>query len=292
MSTPSSGIQADEFCDYLNTHLTIFVVGASGDLAKKKTYPSLYDLHRHAFLPESVIICGYARSHMTEAEFRDHIRPYLKGGDEEDKSDFLDRCIYRAGAYDSEGDVDAAFDDLRAAEAEAGAACVNRLFYFAIPPSVFVPIGTSLKKAVIGPSEEEREGNGQQQRIGWNRLIIEKPFGKDTASFEKLSSDMGALYTEKHLYRIDHYLGKEMVKNLMMMRYSNAIFEPLWNRDHISTVQITFKENFGTIYNNMFIFFNFVIILLIKIRSYSSLEWVALVNVGASIWRYMYRYWI
>jgi len=252
----STTIQADETCDYLNSHLTIFVVGASGDLAKKKTYPSLYALYRLSFLPASVVICGYARSHKTDAEFRDHLRPYLRGGDDEDRAEFLDRCIYRAGAYDSEAGVAAAFDDVRAVEAASGAAFVNRLFYFAIPPSVFVPIGTSLKNAIIGPSEEEEEkGNGcdggdgtgtGQHHIGWNRLIIEKPFGKDTASFEKLSSAMGALYTEKHLYRIDHYLGKEMVKNLMMMRYSNAIFEPLWNRNHISNVQITFKENFGT----------------------------------------------
>lgn len=235
-------IQADDTCGYLDNHLTIFVVGASGDLAKKKTYPSLYDLHRHSFLPESVVICGYARSHKTDAEFRDHLRPFLKGGDDEDRSDFLDRCIYRAGGYDSEADVNAAFEDLKAVEAKSGAAVINRLFYFAIPPSVFVPIGKSLKHAIIGPSEAD-DGS---EKIGWNRLIIEKPFGKDTASFEKLSSDMGALYTEKHLYRIDHYLGKEMVKNLMMMRYSNAIFEPLWNRNHISNIQITFKENFGT----------------------------------------------
>ena len=126
--------QADEYCDYLDNHLTIFVVGASGDLAKKKTYPSLYDLHRHSFLPESVIICGYARSHKTDAEFREHLRPFLKGGDDEDKSDFLDRCIYRAGGYDSEADVGAVFDDLRSKEAQSGAAVINRLFYFAIPP--------------------------------------------------------------------------------------------------------------------------------------------------------------
>ena len=205
-----STIQADETCDYLHNHLTIFVVGASGDLAKKKTYPSLYDLHRHSFLPESVVICGYARSHKTDAEFREHIRPFLRGGDEDDRADFLDRCLYRAGGYDSEADVGAAFDDLRLVEAQSGAACINRLFYFAIPPSVFVPIGTSLKNAIIGPSERNAcEGDGSG-RIGWNRLIIEKPFGKDTASFEKLSSEMGAMYTEKHLYRIDHYLGESL----------------------------------------------------------------------------------
>jgi glucose-6-phosphate 1-dehydrogenase len=82
--------------------------------------------------------------------------------------------------------------------------------------------------------------------VGWSRLIIEKPFGKDSESFQELSSAMGTLYTEDYIYRIDHYLGKEMVQNLVILRFSNAIFEPLWNRNHIQSVTITFKENFGT----------------------------------------------
>lgn len=227
------------YCGYLFGSLTVFVVGASGDLAKKKTYPSLFDLYRHSFLPEQTVICGYARSTMGDASFRERIKPFLKGGDDREKDAFLQKCIYRNGSYDSAEDVAATFSELQAVEEASGCDQTNRLFYFAIPPSVFVPIGTSLKTAVIGPSEKEG-------RKGWNRLIIEKPFGKDSASFEQLSKDMSALYTEDHLYRIDHYLGKEMVKNLMVLRFSNTIFEPLWNRNHINSVTITFKENFGT----------------------------------------------
>uniref|UniRef100_A0A7S4JW14 Glucose-6-phosphate 1-dehydrogenase n=1 Tax=Odontella aurita TaxID=265563 RepID=A0A7S4JW14_9STRA len=233
---------ADESCGYISGYLTVFVVGASGDLAKKKTYPSLYDLYRHKFLPlnNKTIICGYARSAKEDDAFRAHLLPYLKGGTDDDKNDFLNMCIYRRGAYDSADDVGKVFEELKLKEDESGCGIVNRLFYFAIPPSVFVPIGKSIKEAVIGPSE----ANGSAK--GWSRLIIEKPFGKDLESFETLGNAMSSLYTEDYIYRIDHYLGKEMVKNLEMLRFGNAIFEPLWNRHYISSVSITFKENFGT----------------------------------------------
>jgi glucose-6-phosphate 1-dehydrogenase len=223
--------------EYLPDVLTIFVVGASGDLAKKKTYPSLFDLHRHGFLSERTTICGYARSFKSDEDFKAQIAPYIKHGTEEEKQKFLDICIYRQGAYDSTEDVAKVFKELEQREADLGTGKTNRLFYFAIPPSVFVPIGKSIKEAVVdhpGP------------RLGWTRLIVEKPFGKDTASFQELSSAMGALYTEDYIYRIDHYLGKEMVQNLVILRFANAIFEPLWNRNHIKSVVITFKEDFGT----------------------------------------------
>lgn len=228
-----------EACDYLPDALTIFVVGASGDLAKKKTYPSLFDLHRHGFLTTRTTICGYARSHKTDEDFKEQIRPYLKNGSEEQKDSFLKLCIYRNGNYDSAEDVARVFQELEKKEEELDAGRANRLFYFAIPPSVFVPIGKSIKEGVIDKKSDPN-------KIGWSRLIVEKPFGKDSASFLELSKAMGALYTEDYIYRIDHYLGKEMVQNLVILRFSNAIFEPLWNRNHVKSVIITFKEDFGT----------------------------------------------
>jgi len=225
-------------CDYLPDALSIFVVGASGDLAKKKTYPSLYDLYRSDFLTKRTTICGYARSSKTDDEFKDQIRPFLKGGTEQQKTSFLKLCHYRQGAYDSADDVAKAFELLEEKERDSQNGRANRLFYFAIPPSVFVPIGKSIKEAIVSKAEKNR--------VGWQRLIVEKPFGKDSESFEELSSAMKALYTEDYIYRIDHYLGKEMVQNLVILRFSNAIFEPIWNRNFIRSVVITFKEDFGT----------------------------------------------
>ena len=214
-------------------------MGASGDLAKKKTYPSLFDLHRHGYLTKRTTICGYARSQKTDEDFKEQILPFLKNGTDEEKDSFLKLCIYRQGAYDSSADVSRVFQELEQREAELFSGKANRLFYFAIPPSVFVPIGKSIKEAVIDKVQNN-------DKAGWHRLIVEKPFGKDSESFQELSDAMSALYTEKYLYRIDHYLGKEMVQNLVILRFSNAIFEPLWNRNHINSVTITFKENFGT----------------------------------------------
>ncbi|RLN90668.1 hypothetical protein BBJ28_00012971 [Nothophytophthora sp. Chile5] len=225
-------------CEYLDVALTIFVIGASGDLAKKKTYPSLFALYVSGYLPEHVVIVGYARSAKNEEDFRAQIAPYIKtkGDDAEaaaKKEAFLAKCIYRNGNYDSAEDVGEVSKEMQVLEEATGMPVANRLFYFAIPPTVFVPIGTSIKKAALTTR-------------GWNRLIVEKPFGHDLDSFNKLSRDMGALYTEDEIYRIDHYLGKEMVQNLLVLRFANTIFEPIWNRNYISNVTITFKEDIGT----------------------------------------------
>jgi len=246
-------------CDYLPDAITILVVGASGDLAKKKTYPALFDLYRHGFLTKRTIVCGYARSHITDEAFRDQIRPYLTKHKNDGKTvavvddrttavnaqceRFLTRhCLYRRGAYDSVTDMERVFAELEQREAQLNCGKVHRLFYFAIPPSVFVPIGRSIRRAVVDKPEP---GDDAVVARGWTRLIIEKPFGHDSESFARLSRDMGALYTEDYLYRIDHYLGKEMVQNLVILRFANAMFEPIWNRNYIKSVQITFKENFG-----------------------------------------------
>ncbi|KAJ0395235.1 hypothetical protein P43SY_007134 [Pythium insidiosum] len=238
LSSMSTSQEDHNACEYLPQGLTIFVIGASGDLAKKKTYPSLFALYNAGYLPEHVIIVGYARSNKTDEEFREHLDSYLKVKKDdvkalERKKSFLTKCIYRHGKYESADDVGKVSHEMELLEAQIGVAKCNRLFYFAIPPSVFVPIGTSIKKAALTTR-------------GWNRLIVEKPFGHDLSSFDELSRDMSALYTEDEIYRIDHYLGKEMVQNLLVLRFANTIFEPLWNRNHISSVVITFKEDIGT----------------------------------------------
>ncbi|TMW56879.1 hypothetical protein Poli38472_006889 [Pythium oligandrum] len=225
-------------CEFLDHGLTIFVIGASGDLAKKKTYPSLFALYLAGYLPEHAVIVGYARSSKSDEEFREHLDSYLKVAKDdtttlEKKASFLAKCIYRYGGYDSAEDVGKVSQEMELLENEKGKDVSNRLFYFAIPPSVFVPIGTSIKKAALTTR-------------GWNRLIVEKPFGHDLSSFDELSRDMSALYSEDEIYRIDHYLGKEMVQNLLVLRFANSIFEPMWNRNYISSVVITFKEDIGT----------------------------------------------
>eukprot|EP01112_Ceratiomyxa_fruticulosa_P009641 TRINITY_DN2523_c0_g1_i1.p1 TRINITY_DN2523_c0_g1~~TRINITY_DN2523_c0_g1_i1.p1 ORF type:complete len:535 (-),score=118.12 TRINITY_DN2523_c0_g1_i1:71-1546(-) len=213
--------------------LVVVVLGGSGDLAKKKTFPALYALYVRQLLPPATAIYGYARSHLSQAEFHSSIVKAFKGGDDKTKAQFLDLCEYFAGAYDKPEDFARLDKEILEAERKFGKKKANRIFYFAIPPNVFIPSAASIKAAALS-------------KTGWNRLIVEKPFGHDTESAVKLSKDLGALVSEEDLFRIDHYLGKEMVQNLMVLRFANAFLQPIWNRIHIASVQITFKEDIGT----------------------------------------------
>ncbi|OQR87944.1 glucose-6-phosphate 1-dehydrogenase [Achlya hypogyna] len=218
---------------HMKESLSIFVLGASGDLAKKKTYPSLLELYLHDHLPTHTIIVGYARSPKTDAEFRASIESYLKTDDKNKKTQFLNMCLYRSGGYDSIKAMRAVSAEMLVLEQETGLAVQNRLFYFAIPPNVFIPTGRTVKEAAYSTR-------------GWNRVVVEKPFGHDLPSFNEMSLGMNAIFPEDEIYRIDHYLGKEMVQNLLVLRFANVNFEPVWNSHHISSVVITFKEDIGT----------------------------------------------
>jgi glucose-6-phosphate 1-dehydrogenase len=220
--------------------LVVVVVGASGDLAKKKTYPSLLNLYDDNLLPKDTMIVGYARSQLSDDELRDRLRPFLMETEHSEAvvERFLKRCVYQGGK--SYGDLDA-FEELkgRMQEFEKGgvetAKHHNRLYYFAIPPNVFAETGVAIKQK--GMQEESK---------GWTRLIVEKPFGRDLESFEDLNKKLSQNFDEDMIYRIDHYLGKEMVQNLTVLRFSNIWFERVWNEQNIQCVILTFKEPFGT----------------------------------------------
>ncbi|CAG8453216.1 801_t:CDS:2 [Diversispora eburnea] len=215
---------------------TIIVLGASGDLAKKKTYPALFGLYRNDFLPEGTRIIGYSRSKLSNESFYERISGYMKTPTEEIKvqlSKFLKLCTYVSGQYDVEEDYQKLNKVVEDIENSSNSKEKNRVFYMALPPSVFVPVAKGLKKNVYSKN-------------GVNRLIVEKPFGMDLDSSRELGRALAPLWKEEETYRIDHYLGKEMVKNLLIIRFSNIIFSAIWNRQSISNVQITFKEKIGT----------------------------------------------
>ncbi|KAG7347829.1 6-phosphogluconate dehydrogenase [Nitzschia inconspicua] len=219
--------------------LSVVVVGASGDLAKKKTFPSLLNLFADKLLPSATVIFGYARSNLSDNELHERIKPYLVEGKhpEEVVDSFLKLVRYQQGSgYGDEN----AFQDLSVKIEEFefsndSEKHFNRLFYFAIPPNVFAETALAIKKTCM-----------QGEDKGWSRLIVEKPFGRDLKSFEELNKTLSKHFTEDHLYRIDHYLGKEMAQNLMVLRFSNTWFERVWNADNIKMVMLTFKEPFGT----------------------------------------------
>jgi glucose-6-phosphate 1-dehydrogenase len=220
---------------YLSEGLSISVLGASGDLAKKKTFPALLDLFAHDLLPKHVVIVGYARSALDDACLRDLITAAVSGkAPIEVIHAFVARVFFSRGSYDSEGDFALLSARLTELELESIDSPVrNRVFYFAVPPNVFIPAAASIKGAAAST-------------LGWNRLIVEKPFGHDYDSALEMSNQLCALWPEECIYRIDHYLGKEMVQNIMLFRFGNTFLEPLLNRNHVAAVQITFKEDFGT----------------------------------------------
>ncbi|EGW32337.1 glucose-6-phosphate 1-dehydrogenase [Spathaspora passalidarum NRRL Y-27907] len=212
-------------------YTTIVVFGASGDLAKKKTFPALFGLFREGHLPKTIQIIGYARSKLEDDDFKDRISKNFKGATEETKKEFLSLVSYISDPYDT----DEGYIKLRKAcesyEEKHGVKNPHRLFYLALPPSVFTVVCKQLKKEVYA---------------GETRIIVEKPFGHDLESARALQRDLAPLFTEEELYRIDHYLGKEMVKNLLVLRFGNTMFSGIWNKSNIASIQISFKEAFGT----------------------------------------------
>lgn len=218
------------------SNLSVTVVGASGDLAKKKIFPALFALFYEDCLPKNFIVFGYARTKMTDEELRNMISKTLtcridKRANCDNKMDqFLRRCFYQSGQYNSEEHFSELDNKMK--EKEAGLLS-NRLFYLSIPPNIFVDV---VKCASVKASSAK----------GWTRVIVEKPFGRDSESSGELTRCLKKYITEDQIFRIDHYLGKEIVENLSVLRFSNLVFEPLWSRNYIRNVQLIFSEDFGT----------------------------------------------
>ncbi|KAL2519737.1 Glucose-6-phosphate 1-dehydrogenase 2 [Abeliophyllum distichum] len=216
--------------------VSITVVGASGDLAKKKIFPALFALYYEDCLPEHFTIFGYSRSKMTDAELRNMVSKTLtcridkRENCGEKMEQFLKRCFYQSGQYDSQENFMELDKTLK--EHEAGRVS-NRLFYLSIPPNIFVD---AVRCASLSASASN----------GWTRVIVEKPFGRDSESSAALTRALKQYLEEDQIFRIDHYLGKELVENLSVLRFSNLIFEPLWSRQYIRNVQLIFSEDFGT----------------------------------------------
>jgi len=220
--------------------LLVVVIGASGDLAKKKTYPALYALWNACLLPANTTICGFARSAKANEDFRNHLKPYLKsskkdGGDTSRVDAFLSLCQYRKGA--SYGD----WEGIQSILSETN--CDNILIYLAIPPHVF---GDSTGAVMKARKNLEAE-NPSNTSKGFFRVVLEKPFGHDTDSCKELLQSLSDQeWPEEELYRIDHYLGKEMVQNILTLRQHNPWLGALWNKHVIQSVHLIWKEDIGT----------------------------------------------
>jgi glucose-6-phosphate 1-dehydrogenase len=218
----------------------IIMFGASGDLARRKLMPALYDLAFHSCLAPSFRLLGFARTKMSDEDFRKSAGEALPKGNEEGaddarKAEFLKALQYFSGDYDDADSFQKLAKRLDELDAE-GNLGGNRLFYLATPPEVYRHVIEQLKKANLTKPKNEKS---------WTRIIIEKPFGRDLASARELNKAVLDAFDESQVYRIDHYLGKETVQNMLVFRFGNGIFEPLWNRNYIDSVQITAAESLG-----------------------------------------------
>jgi len=218
------------------------IFGASGDLTSRKLVPALYYLYRQGMLPKGFSVVGGARSCFSDNEFRDQMRNALKkylnvpAEDEPILEDFLQGVSYICGNFgepDAYGPLSKRLDELDEQRGAEG----NRLFYMSTPPSFFAPIVRNLGASGLArPKFPEKS---------WTRVVIEKPFGHNLESSRELNRLVTSVFSEDQIYRIDHYLGKETVQNLLVFRFANGVFEPVWNRRYIDHVQIAVAEDLG-----------------------------------------------
>lgn len=215
-----------------------FIFGATGDLARRKLFPAFYSLYREGKLSDKFAVIGLARRPRTNEQFREDllqsIREFAryKADKDEEWGRFAEHFHYMPLDINNP-DAFGRLKELADRLDEQYSICGNRLFYLALAPELFGSVSFHL-----------REG-GLLDSPGWHRLVIEKPFGYDLESAEKLNEQIRQVFREDEIYRIDHYLGKEMVQNIEVVRFANAFFEPLWNNKYIANIQITLSETVG-----------------------------------------------
>jgi glucose-6-phosphate 1-dehydrogenase len=218
---------------------TLVIFGASGDLTRRLLLPAIYNLACDRLLPERFAIIGVARDELSTEEFRDRLGAGLKQFNTRTTFDpatwqrLAERMFYITGTFEDPATYARLAGQLGRLHSDHGASG-NFLIYLAVPPSVFATVSAQLAAAGLSRRPD-----------GWTRLIVEKPFGHDLASAVALNRALLTHWAEDQLYRIDHYLGKETVQNLLMFRFANGTFEPLWNKNHVDHIQLTASETVG-----------------------------------------------
>jgi len=219
----------------------VVIFGASGDLTARKLIPAIYNLGFDNLLPADFHLVGYGRKPIPDEEFRGIAEKAIKDFSRRELDPAIwgkikDRTSYVSGGYDEKAGFDRLADHIKGIEGKIGSE-VQSMFYISTPPSVFFPIIENLGASGLGGRYVGKPHH--------SKVIIEKPFGKDLDSARALNAELRSVFQENQVYRIDHYLGKETVQDLLVQRFANSIFEPIWNRNYIDSVQITVAEDLG-----------------------------------------------
>lgn len=213
------------------------IFGATGDLAQNKLFPALLSLFEKNALPEKFYIVGFSRRQLTDQEFREDLKKNSPIGSESAFESFSKNIYYQEGQFTEEKGYIELIDKLKTFDDELGA-CIMRFFYLATPPSNYEPILMHMKDTKLS------EGCGQESNK-WTRVAIEKPFGNDLETARSLDRKLADIFDEKQIFRVDHYLAKETVQNILAFRFANSMFEPVWRSEFIDHVQVTFAEKEG-----------------------------------------------
>ncbi|MFH1833339.1 MAG: glucose-6-phosphate dehydrogenase [Candidatus Levyibacteriota bacterium] len=224
----------------MNSPFAMIIFGATGDLMRTKLLPSLFKLFQEKKLPEKFYLIGFARREFTNSEFHSLLKEFLHSNNTYRQSDwdaFSKNIFYQQGKFEEKEDYEELIKKLEGFDKEIGA-CVTRLFYLATPPANYPEILEHLNHSKLS------EGCGQGSNK-WTKIIIEKPFGKDLETARALDKRLSEIFEERQIFRVDHYLGKETVQNMIAFRFANGIFEPVWNKNFIDHVQITLAEEKG-----------------------------------------------
>lgn len=215
------------------------IFGVTGDLARKKLLPAIYDLANRGLLPPGFALIGFGRRNWSKQDFEDYVREAVEVTSRTTfNTNVWNRLAegmqFISGSFNDDAAFDALAETLRSTDETRGTNG-NWAFYLSVPPEHFSSVVHQL----------DRSGMAQAQDDGWRRVIIEKPFGHDLESAKKLNQVVNSVFPERSVFRIDHYLGKETVQNIMALRFANQMFEPVWNSHYIDHVQITMAEDIG-----------------------------------------------